>query len=273
MIRVGQSELQHGKANDRVYLMKLSRSDFPDIIDVIERLAAEHHYSKIIAKVPIWAEQGFKEREYEIESQVPNFYDGIEDACFLARYPDSDRKNRADRESITQIVHTAMIAPKLDAADLPDCFTCAILRPGETEDLAALYRAVFRSYPFPIFDADYLKETMDSHIVYFGIREKGRLVAASSCEMDAMHRNVEMTDFATLGDCRAKGFASFLLSNMEQEMCRRKMATAYTIARSMSYGMNITFAKNRYTFAGTLFNNTDISGEIESMNVWYKALQ
>jgi len=36
--------------------------------------------------------------------------------------------------------------------------------------------------------------------------------------------------------------------------------------------MNITFARNNYSFAGTLINNTNISGQIESMNVWYKAL-
>jgi hypothetical protein len=27
-----------------------------------------------------------------------------------------------------------------------------------------------------------------------------------------------------------------------------------------------------YLFAGTLTNNTNISGKIESMNVWYKSL-
>lgn len=32
----------------------------------------------------------------------------------------------------------------------------------------------------------------------------------------------------------------------------------------------VTFARNGYTFSGTLLNNTDISGSIESMNVWYK---
>lgn len=273
IIRIGQSEIQHGKANDRVYLMKLSRADFPGVIDQIDQLAVQNGYTKIFAKVPAWAERGLEDRGYVVEARVPDFYDGQEDALFMARYPDPARKSRGDRETITQIVHTAMIAPKLDAPDLPKGFTCAVLTPEETPELAALYRAVFKSYPFPIFEAAYLKKTMTTHIVYFGIREGGRLVAASSCEMDVAHKNVEMTDFATLGDYRAKGFASFLLSQMEQEMRHRGILTAYTIARSMSYGMNITFAKNRYRFAGTLFNNTDISGEIESMNVWYKVLK
>jgi hypothetical protein len=36
--------------------------------------------------------------------------------------------------------------------------------------------------------------------------------------------------------------------------------------------MNATFAKAGYSFGGTLINNTNISGDIESMNVWYKNL-
>ena len=40
----------------------------------------------------------------------------------------------------------------------------------------------------------------------------------------------------------------------------------------MSAGMNITFSKNGYKYGGTLVNNTDISGQIESMNVWFKNL-
>ena len=56
------------------------------------------------------------------------------------------------------------------------------------------------------------------------------------------------------------------------EMKDKDIKMAYTIARAVSYGMNITFCKRGYTFAGTLINNTNISGGIENMNVWYKAL-
>jgi hypothetical protein len=48
------------------------------------------------------------------------------------------------------------------------------------------------------------------------------------------------------------------------------MKLFYTIARSYSAGMNITFAKQDYKYTGTLINNTNIFGKIESMNVWYK---
>jgi len=55
-------------------------------------------------------------------------------------------------------------------------------------------------------------------------------------------------------------------------MKNKGIKTAYTIARAMSAGMNVTFSKTGYRFGGRLKNNTNISGNIESMNVWYKYL-
>jgi hypothetical protein len=57
---------------------------------------------------------------------------------------------------------------------------------------------------------------------------------------------------------------------MQKAMTERGITTWYTIARALSAGMNITFAKAGYRYAGTLVNNTDISGTIESMNVWWR---
>jgi hypothetical protein len=36
--------------------------------------------------------------------------------------------------------------------------------------------------------------------------------------------------------------------------------------------MNSTFASAGYLFGGMLPNNTNISGSMESMNIWYKKL-
>jgi hypothetical protein len=37
--------------------------------------------------------------------------------------------------------------------------------------------------------------------------------------------------------------------------------------------MNKTFGKMGYTYSGTLTNNSNISGHIESMSVWHKKLK
>lgn len=113
---------------------------------------------------------------------------------------------------------------------------------------------------------------MNENVIYFGLWRQSKIVALSSAEMDIESSNAEMTDFATLPGYRGKGLAAFLLQQMESEMRKRHIKTAYTIARALSFGMNITFAKMGYRYSGTLINNTNISGRFESMNVWYKSL-
>jgi len=44
----------------------------------------------------------------------------------------------------------------------------------------------------------------------------------------------------------------------------------YTIARLNSIPMNKTFLRLNYQYSGTLINNTNIAGKIESMNILYK---
>lgn len=111
---------------------------------------------------------------------------------------------------------------------------------------------------------------MQSNVEYFCIEAGGKIVAVSAAELDKENLNAEMTDFATSTGWRSKNFAQHLLAFMERQVREKKIKTAYTIARAFSVGMNITFRKSGYHFAGRLKNNTNISGSIESMNVWYK---
>ena len=87
--------------------------------------------------------------------------------------------------------------------------------------------------------------------------------------MDRASQNAEVTDFATLPEHRGKRLATHLLWHMERSLKAHGFITAYSIARALSAGMNVTFARMGYRFGGTLINNTDINGRIESMNVWY----
>ena len=139
--------------------------------------------------------------------------------------------------------------------------------------MSLIFKAVFKTYPFPIFDADYLSQVIKKkQAQYFCIRKEERIVAIAAAEIDADNRGAEMTDFATLPEFRGQGLAKCLLAVMEQSMTKKGMKTAFSIARALSPGMNILFAINGYYFGGTLVNNTNIAGDIESMNVWYKQL-
>lgn len=271
--QLGQSTIQHGPENDRIYLMKLAEVDLPELPGKLIDLAGEKGYSKVFAKAPATAGDAFAEAGFVTEATVPGFYHGRTDGLFLAKFLSEDRADEADPERTQNVIEAAK--DKLDQWDhpaLPDGYALRSCTPDDTETMARLYKKVFATYPFPIDDPAYLKETMATHVDYFGVWKDGRLVALSSAEKYPESGNVEMTDFATDPDERGASLACYLLVAMDQAMAEQGIPTGYTIARSPSFGMNITFAKCGYRFAGTLVNNTNISGGFESMNVWYKPL-
>lgn len=287
---VGNSIIQHGKFNNRIYLMKLSRQDFPDIIEELDKIALRNGYSKIFAKVPALAKDKFINNDYIIEAHIPKFYNGNIDAYFMGKYFTEPRMfdNRIDE--INKILDASTLYEKEKIGEkienkinLLYGFDYVICNKSHIYQIADIYKKVFNTYPFPIHDPEYIAKTMDENFIYFSIKKNDDIVAVSSSEVDIDYQNVEMTDFATLPEYQGKGFALYLLCKMENEMRKRDIKTAYTIARAMSYGANIIFVKMGYKYGGTLYNNTNISadnistdnvsGNFESMNVWYKYIK
>ncbi len=268
---MNNSIIQHGSLSDRIYLMKLKEEDPVDLINKLRKLAEENHYSKIFAKIPQSFADNFYNVGYEKEAVIPNFYNGTEDAVFLGLYFSSKRKLEQQPDVIEK--NLALAKGKAGKGEWPDLLEGVTIRqcvPEDAERMAYVYKEVFPSYPFPISDPIYLIKTMAENIVYYAIEIAGELISLASSEMDIESENVEFTDFATLPQHRGNGFALHLLDTMEDAMKARGIKTGYTIARAMSAGMNITFAKAGYQYSGRLINNTNISGQIESMNVWHK---
>ncbi|MEA2000104.1 MAG: putative beta-lysine N-acetyltransferase [Euryarchaeota archaeon] len=272
--RLGNSQIQHGTFNDRIYLMKLSCRDYPGIVNRLNNLAEYHGYSKIFAKVPESAGSMFRKNDYKVEASIPSFYNNEETGLFLGKFLQKNRQNSSDRETLRSVLKTAeKKATSPDSTALPEEMQWRICRPSDAEEMAEAYRHIFETYPFPIHNPDYLRETMIANeVVYFAVEHSGKIVSLASSEICKEYRHAEMTDFATLHEYRRNGLATFLLSVMEEEMRQQGLKLTYTIARALSYGMNITFSKMGYQYSGTLLNNTNISGRLESMNVWYKFL-
>lgn len=271
--KLDHSMIQHGPNNDRVYLMKLVEKDSPEIIDKLHDLSLVKRYTKIFAKVPEKMVNDFLDKDFKKEATIPKFYKGKESAHFVSRFIGAARSFLpfSKKQRIKKNIEVALLKKEKNNLQKPD----ADFRPLEHEDadqLVSLYEKTFKVYPFPIFDEQYIKDTMDKNIDYFGAFVDDKLVAASSAEKDVENKNAEMTDFATLPTHRGKNLSYFLLKEMEKEMADQDFKTLFTIARSASIGMNATFARQDYEFAGTLVNNTYIGEDIESMNVWYKHL-
>ncbi len=267
------SIIQHGPYNDRIYLLKLGDNSNGNLPFDLIRRAKRSGYSKIFVKVPSGYSNRFVQAGYVVEASVPGFYNGFDAGFFMGYYLNEQRSietNAAIFDDILQFAVRkagALIEP-LDA----NRFLIRRCGKGDIDEMAAIYRNVFPTYPFPIHDPSYLLDTMQSHVAYFGVETEERLVALSSAEMDLSVQNVEMTDFATLLQWQRNSLAAHLLLRMEEEMKQKGIKTAYTITRALSPGMNITFSRLGYAYGGRLKNNTNISALIESMNIWYKTI-
>ncbi len=266
--------IQHGPLSQRIYVMKIGNAQPKALVPALRKIAEEKGYTKIFAKIPTACEGDFIDGEYSREALIPGYFNGDEAAAFMALFLSDERAHADNADELERVLQLALEKQNSPGhkKPLPDGARVRACTPEDAPAMSAIYRVVFPTYPFPIDKPEYIIQTMKSHVAYFGVEIDGELVSIASAEMDRAGSNVEMTDFATLPDWLGNGFALHLLEHMEIEMRAIKIATSHTIARAISPGMNITFAKCGYEYGGQLRNNTNISGQIESMNIWFKNL-
>ncbi len=268
---IAKSKIWHCPKSSRVYLMDLHPADFPHIIDYIDRLAADNNYTKLFVKVGAPYVTSFICNNYSIEAVIPGFYNGIDDAFFMVKYFDN---NRAKPEIEQLAVFSKIFVNPPSLKNINNGFTNIIeLDHTYIDKIIWVFKQVFESYPFPIFDAQFIYNSMKTDgTKYFGAFYNNNLIAVSSAECCLKYKNAEMTDFAVLPQYRGKGIAYSLLLSMQNILKSLGYKTFYTIARLHSIPMNKTFYNLGYKYSGTLTNNTHIAGKIESMNVWYKTV-
>ncbi|MDD2559969.1 MAG: putative beta-lysine N-acetyltransferase [Bacteroidales bacterium] len=265
-----KSRLAPGKASSRIYLMDLHPDDFPQIIPYLDREAQKENYTKIFAKVPAPYLPSFINAGYQTEAGVPGFYNNETDAFFMAKYF-SDSRRLPEKEAMEAFQQLLLQQAQGFKISPEEGYFLKALGEDDVFQMTKLFKKVFVSYPFPIFDAEFLVKSMrEDDTRYFGVFNSGELVAVSSAEYSSSYQHAEMTDFAVSTEHRGRKLALRLLDFMEQELTKAGCQTFYTIARLHSLAMNKTFMNLGYRYSGTLVNNTQISGNIESMNVWYK---
>ncbi len=269
---LGKSIVHHGKINDRIYLMKLHPENLEETLEKINELAISEGYSKIFGKIQVSALPDFLLNNYSIEAFIPKFYQNKHDCVFVSKFmnPNREKVPEKDLEIFYDLLNSSGKSKKIKSEHSPK-FIPERLNPEDVDSITEVFRCVFESYPFPVHNPDYILQTMQERKTqYFGIKDCNKLIGISTAEIDFENKNAEMTDFAVLPEYRGQNIAFLLLAKMEEEMKFANIKTVYTIARLKEPGMNKTFIKSDYKYTGTLINNTNISGSIESMNIYYK---
>lgn len=264
------SKVQHGAHNDRIYVLHLAPGKPKRLILKLDQMAHRYGYGKIFAKIPETLWHDFLAAGYVKEAEIPGFFNG-ETACYFVSKFFNNRQNTNENFSELYNLAGKDSCRSIDYSNKKEIYNIELCSTADAEELSLVYRRVFPSYPFPIYNPSYLSQIMNENVAHYCIRIGGDIVATAAIESDFQGQYAEMTDFATLPEWGGNGFAERLLRYMDMKIDgTADIKTVYTIARATSYGINSVFRKCGYIYSGLLINNTQISGRIRSMAVWYK---
>lgn len=253
-----------------VYEFNLAGAEYAEeMLRVLEDKAASNGLDKIWLKSGEQWARAFLKAGMKPEALVPCYYRGRGTALFAARFLSPPRETPSNaRGGAPEFASGLQRRP--DRRPLPAGIRLEWGQPEQCPALAGLYRSVYETYPFPVFDPGYLDFTMRHDVCYLSAWHNGDPVAAASAEINRKEKNAEVTDFATLPQWRGRGLANRLLGMIETRLESEGIRCLYTIARSSSSAMNKVFANAGFVYRGVLLNNCNIAGGFEDMNVWSK---
>ena len=201
-----------------------------------------------------------------------NYYLGS-DCFFLVKYFTNDRRNSEHWQQEDQVIMDVLaIQKQLKLLKPPKEYKLRQADESDADLLANLYRTVFKIYPTPMNDPAYIKKCMKDHTIFYIYTFEEKIVSAASAEVNHFYHNAEMTDCATLPEHRQFGLLKHLLIKLEEELLAKNIYCVYSIARALSFGMNLALHQLQYKYRGRLANNCYIFDQIEDMNMWVKQL-
>jgi putative beta-lysine N-acetyltransferase len=258
--------------NKRLKVVDYEAKDYSAMLKRLAYLAEANDFDKIFVKADPSNFQMFLSHGYMMEGVLKYYFNGG-DAYVLSRFSSKDRIHSEslidEAELIEQIIYHS---PDSEIKSLPKTYKIITATKKHIPELVEIYRSTFETYPSPLTNPDYIQATMDRDVLYKICLDGGNAVAAASAEIDLKHKNAEMTDCATRPETQGKGVMQHILIELEKELIKQKITSAYTLARAKSSGMNRAFFRLGYEFSGRLLNNCDIFGEFEDMNIWVKKL-
>jgi beta-lysine N6-acetyltransferase len=242
------------------------------VLEKAEELARRHQAEKLIMKVRSEDFLHLFEKGLQPEAVVDRYFLGS-DAHFFSKYYTVERKKNDHWITEDGMIHSIyQLDSSFDKPFPPKEYELKKADDSCAEELSGLYREVFQIYPTPLHDPDYVKKTMKEGTVYYVFFHQGKIVSAASAEVNSFYKNAELTDCATLKEHRKYGLMKIILRELEGELKQQGIYCAYSIARSLSFGMNAVLYQLGYKYRGRLMNNCYIYDKLENMNMWVKNL-
>ncbi len=236
------------------------------------QVAKEKAVEKLIFKVRKANVLSLIQNGFVYEAMIDRYYLGS-DCYFLVKYFTNDRRNSEHWHQEDQMIMNIFARQnQLKVKNPPKAYELRKADVSDADLLASLYRTVFTIYPTPMNDPTYIKKCMKEQTIFYIFTFEEKIVSAASAEVNQLYHNAEMTDCATLPEHRQYGLLKHLLIKLEEELLAHNIYCVYSIARALSFGMNLALHQLHYQYRGRLANNCYIFDQVEDMNMWVKQL-
>ncbi|MFZ5647989.1 MAG: putative beta-lysine N-acetyltransferase [Bacillota bacterium] len=253
----------------RIWVTDYKAGDPAALHTFLVNLARQRGIEKIIMPVRTADADKLAGSGFKKEGAIPGYFNGA-DSHFLAAYTSKQRSISTSLSGERKILKEILSRSRGGQWHLPSGFTMRLARDEDSESMSHLFRRVFASYPSPVFDPEYLMQSMNTGNIFMVIYNGRRLTSVAAAEIQPENGRAELTNCATDPEFRGKGLNTLLLASLEKMCLSRDITCLYSLARASSYAMNLVFHRLGYVFGGTLINNCHIGGRYENMNVWVK---
>lgn len=248
------------------------RGNIDAALSYAQKLVKDKNIEKLIIKVRKEDYDSLLQNGFICEAKIDRYFSG-NDMYFFCKYFHEERRVSEywlKEDKIAEDVSLRMQPQEEETP--PSAYKIKKLEEADADQLSQLYRTIFQIYPVPLDDPDYIKKTMRNGTIYYGFYYDGEIVSAASAEKNDSYKNAELTDCATLPAHRKHKLMKKLLETLEDDLRNDGIYCAYSIARALSFGMNMALHQLGYVYRGRLLNNCHIFDKLENMNVWAKDL-
>ncbi|TYQ15901.1 UNVERIFIED_CONTAM: putative beta-lysine N-acetyltransferase [Acetivibrio alkalicellulosi] len=269
--KLSDANLYIDYVNSRLKILEYEHLDSKIIVDILEYAKSEG-VGKVIANCILDDLNVLKDAGFQIEGTINGFFKG-EDAYCVAYFLDKERAHSKKTDEEDKILKMCMEKPIIvEHENLGEAYEIRNCIEKDIPKMIQLFQEVFKTYPSPVFNSEYLSEVMDDKILFKGVFKEGCLVSIASVDMDKKNLNGEITDCATYPEYRGQGLLTNLIYELENELLNKGFYCLYSLSRAINTGINMSLRKHGYEYKGRLINNCDICGGFEDMNIWAKLL-
>lgn len=258
--------------NKRVKIIDINNISSVENLKRIIHFSSRQHLGKVICYCDSKTYKYFDEAKFELEGKIDGYFKG-KDAFCMSYFIDRNRKKCNGVCSKNLLVKQCLdIKGTFIKQDKNFSYCIRNANENDIEEMTDLFAVVFSTYPSPVYDEEYLRETMKEKVLYKVATYNEKIISIASADMNKENLNAEITDCATYLNYRGKGILSNIIYSLECDLKNMGFITLYSLSRALVPGINIALSKHDYKYTGRLVNNCNMCDAFEDMNIWVKKI-